>query len=71
MMEVMNNKVDERPHLDLVGQDGNTFSILGKASRAARKAGWPKEKIDKRMTEAQSGDYDHLLGTMMNYFDVH
>ena len=44
--------------------------ILGNAQRAAKKAGWSREKIDEVMKEAQSGDYDHLLQTMMKYFEV-
>jgi len=60
----------EKPTLKLVGQDGNAFYILGSAQRAAKKAEWPKEKIDKFMAEAQSGNYDHLLQTCQEYFDV-
>jgi hypothetical protein len=49
--------------------DGNAFSILGKAQRAARQAGWTKEKLDAFRTDAMSGDYDHLLQTVMKDFD--
>lgn len=59
-----------KPQLKLVGQDGNAFMILGLARRAAVKAGWPQEKIDKVMNEAKAGDYDHLLQTIMRHFDV-
>ena len=59
-----------KPELELVGQDGNVFLILGKAARAAKRAGWSQEKIDKFMEEAKSGDYDHVLQTCMEYFDV-
>ena len=56
-----------KPTLKLVGEDGNAFAILGLARRVARdnKMDWEKIK-----TEAMSGDYDHLLQTMMKYFDV-
>ena len=59
-----------KPELRLVGKDGNAFFILGRATRVAGKAGWSKEQIDAVMEEAMSGDYDHLLCTMMEYFDV-
>lgn len=59
-----------KPKLKLVGEDGNAFFILGKAQRAAKKAGWSKEQIDAFMEEAQSGDYNNLLSTCMEYFDV-
>ena len=53
--------------MNLVGEDGNAFSILGRAQQAMRRAKVDKEIIDEYMKEAQSGDYDHLLVTTMNY----
>jgi len=60
----------EKPVLQLTGIDGNAFVILGRAGRAARDAKWPRERIDAVMEEATAGDYEHLLQTMMKYFDV-
>lgn len=62
--------METKPILKLVGQDGNAFMILGLAQRAAKKAGWSKEEISEFMTKAQSGDYDHLLQTCIEYFEV-
>ena len=59
-----------KPELKLVNEDGNAFSVLGRAQKVARKAGWTEEKIDDFMREAKSGTYDHLLQTCMKYFDV-
>jgi len=59
-----------KPKLVLVGEDGNAFFILGKAFREAKRAGWTAEKIQRFKTEATAGDYDHLLQTCMNYFEV-
>jgi hypothetical protein len=56
--------------LKLVGYDGNAFVILARAHAAAKKAGWTPEEIKKYNDEATSGDYDHLLQTTMEYFDV-
>lgn len=61
---------DERPKLELVGQDGNAFMVLGLAKRAASEAGWDKEKFDAFLQKAISGNYDHLLRTVMEHFDV-
>ena len=61
---------DERPRLELVGQNGNAFNVLGLAKRAAKKAEWSEEKLDAFMKEAMSGNYDHLLQTCMEHFDV-
>ena len=56
-----------KPKLILVGKDGNAFAILGAASKVAKenKMDWPT--INK---EATSGGYNHLLATMMKYFEV-
>lgn len=61
---------DQKPRLKLSGEDGNAFSILGRAKQAAEKAGWEKQKFDKSMEECQSGDYNHLLATCTKHFDV-
>ena len=60
----------EKPKLKIIGEDGNAFFILGHAQRAAKKAHWSEEKIKEFMDEARSGDYDHLLQTCVEYFDV-
>ena len=62
-------EVPNKPKLKLVGEDGNAFFIMGRATKAARKAGWTKEQTDAIMNEAMSDDYNHLLRTMMKYFD--
>lgn len=56
--------------LNLVGVDGNAFSILAYAKRAADKAKWSPAKWQEYVTNAKSGDYDHLLQVTMEYFDV-
>ena len=56
--------------LELIGQDGNAFMILGLASKAMKRAGVYQEFWDDYHTEATSGDYDHLLATTMDYFEV-
>ena len=56
-----------KPILKLLGQDGNAFAILGMARRVALKNGLDWNAIK---TEAKSGDYNHLLQTMMKHFEV-
>ena len=56
--------------LKLVGENGNAFLIIGKFSRAARKAGWSQQDIERVREEITAGDYDHLLQTVMKYADV-
>lgn len=56
-----------KPKLKILGNDGNAFAILGAASRVARQNDMDWQKIK---AEAITGDYDHLLQTMMKYFEV-
>jgi len=56
--------------VQLTGQDGNAFMILGLVRKAMQRAGIDKEIIDAYMKEATSGDYDHLLQTTMKYVEV-
>ena len=57
-------------NVQLVGLDGNAFSILGRAGKAAKTAGLDKAEIEEYMDEATSGDYNHLLSTTMAYFST-
>lgn len=59
-----------RPRVKLVGTDGNAFAILGRVFRVLREADWSQAEIDAFKTEATSGDYNHLLATVMKYVDV-
>ncbi|EIM63243.1 hypothetical protein [Desulfobacter postgatei] len=54
----------------LIGEDGNAFHILGKVIKALQKAGYDKEFIQQFQDEATSGNYDHLLATVMEYVDI-
>jgi hypothetical protein len=59
-----------KPTVKLIGQDGNAFAIMGRVKQALRRAGADKEYIDKYLSEATSGDYNHLLAVSMEYVDV-
>ena len=59
-----------KPTVKLIGQDGNAFAIMGLVKKALRRVGADKEYIDKYLSEATSGDYDHLLVVSMKYVDV-
>lgn len=52
----------------LIGEDGNAFAILGRCTKAARRAGVSKEDLNAFLKEAMSGDYNHLLMTCMEWF---
>jgi len=47
-------------HVELVGQDGNAFAIMGRVTAALKRAGHA-DAVKPYMDEAMSGDYDNLL----------
>ena len=57
----------EKVQFDIANSDGNAFALIGGWKRAARREGWPEDKIDAVIAEAKSGDYDHLVQTIMEY----
>ena len=59
-----------KPAVELIGQDGNVFSIMGRVKKALFRAGADKEYVDKYLNEATAGDYDNLLVVSMKYVDV-
>ena len=59
-----------KPVVKLIGQDGNAFAIMGRIKQALRCSGADKEYIDKYLSEATSGDYNHLLAVNMKYVEV-
>ena len=56
--------------VELVGNDGNAFAIVGSVNRALKESGVEKEERDKFTAEAMGGDYDNLLQTAMRWVDV-
>lgn len=56
-----------KPELNLRDANGNAFSLLAKAKRVAEANDMDWSTIE---TEAKAGDYDHLLQTLMKYFEV-
>lgn len=65
-------------HVQLSGEDGNAFVIMGAVTRQLRRhlqgEGMSGVFVDQVIgdfrAEATSGDYDHLLQTCMRWVDV-
>lgn len=49
--------------------DGDAYSILSLCHRATKAAGLSKQEFVAFKTEATSDDYDHLLQTVMRWFE--
>jgi hypothetical protein len=56
--------------VQLVGQDGNAFFIIGRVAQALRRAKVPADEVKQFTDEATSGDYDNVLQTAMRWVDV-
>ena len=56
--------------VQLTGEDGNAFNVLGLVTRALRAAGLDPAEIAAFREEATAGDYDHLLRVCMAWVDV-
>jgi hypothetical protein len=63
----MKKLIDKTVNLELVGVNGNAFAIMGAFRIKAKHEGWTQEEIDTVLTEAKSGDYNHLLATIENH----
>ena len=50
-------------------EDGNAFALLGHARRAQVKAAWTIRQMDAFHAEATSGDYDHVVQTIIAWHD--
>lgn len=48
-----------------IGVDGNAFSVMGHWQSAAEEAGWPEDEIKRVLDDAMSGNYQHLLKTII------
>lgn len=55
---------------DLKGPCGNAYWLLGEAQRVMKAAGYSETARTSFHDEATSGDYDHLLATILNWFVV-
>ncbi|HNC59548.1 MAG TPA: hypothetical protein PLP33_29240 [Leptospiraceae bacterium] len=59
--------VDKKVNLELVGIDGNAFSIMAAFRQQAKKEGWTEDEIKEVLDEAKSGDYCNLLSVIMDH----
>lgn len=56
--------------LKLSDRDGNAFSIISRARRLMHNAGLSNEEINAYINEATRKDYNHVIQTTMEWFDV-
>ena len=54
---------------DLVGVDGNAYSIMGYVKKAMRAEKCTSQEIDEYLKDAMSSDYNHLLTVSISMID--
>lgn len=71
-MSVMQEDGPKYPDVcvQLVGEGGNAFAIMGRVAKELRRAGVPIEEIAQYRKESMAGDYDNLLATAMRWVSV-
>ena len=60
---------NKKVKMELIGMDGNAFSVMGNFSKNAKRQGWTQEEVDSVLNEAMSGDYNHLLATIVQHVE--
>jgi hypothetical protein len=56
--------------VQLSGNDGNAFSVMGTVKQALKKAGASSEELSQYVSDSMSGDYDNLLRVAMDWVEV-
>jgi hypothetical protein len=56
-------------HVQLTGEDGNAFAILGRVCKALRRAEVSDPEINLFLAEAMCYDYYHVLETCLRWVD--
>jgi len=56
-------------NIELVGQDGNAYSILARCTTALKREGL-RDQVEAFREEATRSDYDNLLRTVIRWFSV-
>lgn len=59
-----------KPKMELSGQDGNIFGILGRASRLLKQAGQNKQADEMFQRVTNSGSYDEALCIISEYVET-
>ena len=54
--------------IDLTGEDGNVFSLIGIGSNLGKQLGWTPNEVKSWQKEMMSGDYEHAINTFDKEF---
>lgn len=66
----MSDKHSDKPSIKLVGEDGNIFAILGRASTALRKSDRAEQTKEMSQRVFNCHSYDDALSIISEYVDT-
>lgn len=67
---ISQEQAPQKPKMELLGQDGNIFGIMGRASRLLKQAGM-KEQSDEMISRVTAcGDYNKALNIISEYVET-
>lgn len=60
----------EKPTVQLTGEDGNVFAIIGRVSKALKRAGFPDMAQEFTQKAMSAKSYDEVLCLCDDYVEV-
>lgn len=63
-------ELTDKPECQLTGEDGNAFAIIGRVSRALRRAGYADYATEWTHRAMSCGSYDELLQLTFTYVEA-
>ena len=62
------SKFKGKREIDLTGQEGNAYFLLGTAMNLAKQLEYDEPKKEQLLDDMKSGDYENLLNVFDNHF---
>lgn len=62
--------MDTKPTVKLVGEDGNVFAIIGRVSRALKKAGKPEKSKEFTTKAFKCASYQEVLSLLLEFVNA-
>lgn len=66
----MSNTRNNKPDCKLIGEDGNIFNLMARASKTLRENGLSEEAAEMRERITSSGSYDEALCIIGEYVNI-
>ena len=63
-------RMNEKPTVQLIGENGNVFNVIGKTKKALERAGMREEAKAFTDKAFAAGSYDEVLRLVMDYCEV-